>query len=81
MQVPKVACKTPFSFRLCTLFKLIPALNLYPAISIMIYKLPLQCDDKVPIINYKLPFRLSLCTETSREPVESGYIDDVINIL
>ena len=46
----------PLSFRLCTLFKLTPAHNLYHAIYIM---------------TYKLPFRLSLCTETSRE---SGWV-------
>ena len=25
--------------------------------------------------------QLSLCSETSREPVQSGYIDDVINFV
>ena len=50
---PKVACKTPFSCRLCTLFKLIPALNLYPESSFMTYKPLLNCDDKLP---FRFPY-------------------------
>ena len=77
---PKVACKTPFSCRLFTFFKLILAINLYPTISIMTYTtafsvstnnhLTIKCHPHMALVMLKQKLRSS---NSSPGPVSTWY--------